>query len=1154
MLRFLPWWAVFGTLRHAGVPAATVDCFEAFYSSVRRRFRYGSIDGSPWHATNGLAQGCPASPDLLNILFEAFHRWAASTGCGPTVAGIPVASLSFADDLVLAGRSSADISHLIGAYLRWCSLLSVRVTKVQLWTSRGAGHSISVGSSTFCSIPSFRFVGVELGLPEPAASRAHFGPRVSKAVAAANRLRSLPLPAAVCCTLWRTAVLPQAVYGCHIRHVLPADLVPLASAGKSLFHKPPLELNLWRSPDVAMGLPLGASAIREPIAEVRLQQLRWLQLIANSPGLVGTLHRAVACPASEWREPSAALRAALSAMSWSVRRNPASALSAPWPALLPESSYPGAVCLPTADCFPLPHAAFTDGSLGTRGGAAVWIPDSEESLLLSVPSPRSSTHCELAALGLAMSAHPSEVYTDSLCSLQLLRSWGSRSTASVLRCADRFDVRHVLAASYNCPAPPSLRKVKAHDERAVADGHPLAIANDRVDGLAKLAARSPGLPTWDPPAACRDAVELLDAAGSPVLDIESFLPLAWWTRQRRAWGPPGSRPRLELIFPADIAIDWPSSTAIFARPCLRSALFHHPVAPAVIKWVARVRCGCLATQARRLRCGFADCSTCPCCAAVEEDDRHLLAGCPATGSADWPASLPELWLSAAQSCRIIAPPPPAEWIAQHHLPLTAALIPQAVLWHHPLPAADALRFLRRLHVALAERLAELLSRRYTLVWAAEAPTASSTSPTSAPPRLRRPCPLPPERQLSVPALRQLEVARRSAPPPAPLPPTVPPHGEARRLWLRDRLLRLLDDDMVVCPAAAGCSASAILAHFESTTLEHFTVSPGTPVKDRASAIARVLGNLLVESAALHPPLARMRRQGVWYYNRAPRVAMDVDTWRRSSHTAEGAHPAAALHQRMTSVDSTLASWIRSHRFLRPVPPDRGECSMALLLLWEVDHDQSFPTTAGADPSKLLSGFTRRLHDRVRREPDLAWFTFKDVHLPLARGLPPSHHVRWTVQIVEPPTSPPAPWYAAFVARWQAYLRSLVDPALAVAPAQSAPASLAATVQPAVRRAPPRPTPRPRLPQTTRIKKGSVSGTPAATPPALPPAQPVTTPAPRPATPPAAPPAPIVPPPRRPPSPPAEPRPVKRQLTLAAWRQPPRARSPPHGRATEGPPT
>ena len=81
----LPWWAVFGVLDAVGVNSATVACFRNFYSQLRQRFRFGQVDGSEWSTTNGLAQGCPASPDLLNILYEAFHRWAAAQGQGVPV-------------------------------------------------------------------------------------------------------------------------------------------------------------------------------------------------------------------------------------------------------------------------------------------------------------------------------------------------------------------------------------------------------------------------------------------------------------------------------------------------------------------------------------------------------------------------------------------------------------------------------------------------------------------------------------------------------------------------------------------------------------------------------------------------------------------------------------------------------------------------------------------------------------------------------------------------------------------------------------------------------------------------------------------------------------------------------------------------------------
>ena len=45
--------------------------------------------------------------------------------------------------------------------------------------------------------------------------------------------------------------------------------------------------------------------------------------------------------------------------------------------------------------------------------------------------------------------------------------------------------------------------------------------------------------------------------------------------------------------------------------------------------------------------------------------------------------------------------------------------------------------------------------------------------------------------------------------------------------------------------------------------------------------------------------------------------------------------------------------------------------MALLLLWEVDHAQSFPNYSGATSATArLTGFTRRLQKQVKAEPEL----------------------------------------------------------------------------------------------------------------------------------------------------------------------------------------
>ena len=178
------------------------------------------------------------------------------------------------------------------------------------------------------------------------------------------------------------------------------------------------------------------------------RRLKWLAVIANMPGLVGSLHRFLATtPGPSSREPSAALAAALAEAKWKVVRNLASSQGRRWPLVDPEPSFDGDIFLEPREEVAPQDTVWTDGSLGDSGGAAAFQADSDLSLKCHVPFPRSSTQCELVALTLV--AHflrqPPLVLTDSLCTLQLLRSWGFRSTSKVLCCPERAEVRPFLA-------------------------------------------------------------------------------------------------------------------------------------------------------------------------------------------------------------------------------------------------------------------------------------------------------------------------------------------------------------------------------------------------------------------------------------------------------------------------------------------------------------------------------------------------------------------------------------------------------------------------------------------------------------------------------------------------------------------------------------
>jgi len=542
----LPWWAVFGVLSYIGVNSHVVSCFRSFYTQLRQHFRYGAVDGSEWHVANGLAQGCPASPDLLNILFEPFHRWAAAQYKGVLVGDTFIASASFADDVALVATSWEELEFLLQGYLRWCRLLGLKInlTKTQLWSSGGAGRLMR-----FCdgdavveliSRSTFRIVGIELGSSDKTTTSIHATPRMEKAMLSGKRLASLPVPTAVAAQIWRSLVLPQALYGCELRRYPLSQLTPLLRQGRQVVaHKAPLSLSVFGAIEVITGLPLGACAVRDPRLEALSRQLKWVVTLANLPGLIGTLHRELALDnaSSTWMDPTPALAAALAQVGWQLVRN-SSCLRAPqWPVLEAEPAYGGRVVMtPQSGLPPAADAVWTDGSVGgSGGGAAVLQPSTGRNFSCHVPSPSSSTQCELVALSLVgqFAPPPSMVLTDSLVSLQLLHSWGRRSLRAILACPERAEVRRFLHHWQGSPAPPVLVKVKAHDTLAIQIGDPRACGNDLVDGLAKQAASVSGAAVG-----CADdmrfadAVLLQDSNGGVITDLDAAITAFWWSARR----------------------------------------------------------------------------------------------------------------------------------------------------------------------------------------------------------------------------------------------------------------------------------------------------------------------------------------------------------------------------------------------------------------------------------------------------------------------------------------------------------------------------------------------------------------------------------------------------------------------------------------------
>ena len=58
--------------------------------------------------------------------------------------------------------------------------------------------------------------------------------------------------------------------------------------------KHPLKLSHYAASEITSGLPLGACAFRDPRLEMLTRRIRWLRILSNAQGLVGTVHRTLA--------------------------------------------------------------------------------------------------------------------------------------------------------------------------------------------------------------------------------------------------------------------------------------------------------------------------------------------------------------------------------------------------------------------------------------------------------------------------------------------------------------------------------------------------------------------------------------------------------------------------------------------------------------------------------------------------------------------------------------------------------------------------------------------------------------------------------------------------------------------------------------------
>lgn len=132
--------------------------------------------------------------------------------------------------------------------------------------------------------------------------------------------------------------------------------------------------------------------------------------------------------------------------------------------------------------------------------------------------PRSSTHCELVGLSLAMELRPTEIITDLLTALRLPEARGrlEMPAKQMTEHPDRRLGRRLLKEAKEAGFP-TLEKVKAHDEGALEAGIPKAVGNSEADRHAKQAVKKRAGPKWQGERdEFRDPMELRTRSGALV--------------------------------------------------------------------------------------------------------------------------------------------------------------------------------------------------------------------------------------------------------------------------------------------------------------------------------------------------------------------------------------------------------------------------------------------------------------------------------------------------------------------------------------------------------------------------------------------------------------------------------------------------------------
>uniref|UniRef100_A0A671TQN5 Reverse transcriptase domain-containing protein n=1 Tax=Sparus aurata TaxID=8175 RepID=A0A671TQN5_SPAAU len=115
------------TLERIGVDDQLVKVIRDSYRGCTTRIRLRGGETQSIELRRGVKQGDPMSPLLFNLSIDPLLRLLECEGAGSTACGVRVASLAFADDLVLLSDSWDGMSRNLAVLERFCCMTGLKV-------------------------------------------------------------------------------------------------------------------------------------------------------------------------------------------------------------------------------------------------------------------------------------------------------------------------------------------------------------------------------------------------------------------------------------------------------------------------------------------------------------------------------------------------------------------------------------------------------------------------------------------------------------------------------------------------------------------------------------------------------------------------------------------------------------------------------------------------------------------------------------------------------------------------------------------------------------------------------------------------------------------------------------------------------------------